>query len=113
MIYRILYPLTDIFFGFNVLKYITFRAIAACGCSFFIFVLFYPRFIQYLSKKGLIEKVKRESCEKIYQYYAYKEGVPTSGGLLIIFSIVVTTLLFGDILNRYVALALSACIIMG
>ncbi len=113
MFYRIIYPLKDIFFGFNLFKYITFRSIIASGCSFFIFVLFYPKFVQYLIKKGLIETVKRDKCEKLYKYHAHKEGVPTSGGILIIFSTVIATLVFGDILNYYVQIALLAFISLG
>ncbi len=113
MFYRIIYPLKDIFFGFNLFKYITFRSIIAAGFSFFIFMIFYSKFVAYITKKGLIENVKRDKCEKLYEYHAHKEGVPTSGGLLIIFSTIVATLIFGDILNSYVQLALFAFVALG
>ncbi|MDP8234678.1 MAG: phospho-N-acetylmuramoyl-pentapeptide-transferase [Candidatus Saelkia tenebricola] len=113
MLYRILYPLKDIFFGFNLFKYITFRAITACGCAFFLFILFYPRFLQFLKNKGLVENVKREDCEKLYQYHSHKEGVPTSGGLLVICITLITTLLFADPLNPYIILLGVAMVFFG
>lgn len=113
MLYKILFPLRDIFFGFNVFKYISFRAILAFVSSFFIFCLFYPRFIRYLKKIGMTEKVLRESCEKLYPYHSHKEGIPTSGGLLIIFSTVVATLFFSDFLNPYVLLAMFSTVLLG
>ncbi len=113
MLYKILYPLRDVFFGFNLFKYITFRAIAACGSAFFLFLLFYPRFLQFLKNKGLVENVKRENCEKLYQYHSHKEGIPTSGGLLIIFAALITTLLFADVLNPYVVAVMCSLAFFG
>jgi len=113
MFYRIIYPLKDIFFGFNLFKYITFRSIVAAGFSFFIFMLFYPKFVGYITRKGLVERVKRDKCEKLYEYHAHKEGIPTSGGILIILSTIIATIIFGDILNSYVQLTLLAFVSLG
>lgn len=113
MLYRILFPLKEFFFGFNIFKYISFRAISAFICSYLIFLFFYPKFIAYLKKKDLVEKVERESCEKLYPYHSHKEGIPTCGGLLIIFTTIITTLFFSDILNPYVILALLSIIFFG
>jgi phospho-N-acetylmuramoyl-pentapeptide-transferase len=113
MLYKILYPLRDYFFGFNIFKYITFRAIAGCGTSFFLFMLFYPRFVNFLYKKGLLEKVKRKGCEELYKYHRDKEGIPTSGGILIIISTLISSILFCDISSPYVLLALSSLIFLG
>ncbi len=113
MLYKIFYPLRDIFFGFNIFKYISFRAISASGVSFIIFVLFYPRFIIFLRKRGLIENIKRESCEKLYEYHSHKEGTPTSGGILIIISTLITALFFCDFLNPYVLMTALGMIFLG
>jgi len=113
MLYKILYPLRDYFFGFNIFKYITFRAIAACGTSFFLFLLFYPRFVDFLYKKRLLEKVKRKGCEELYKYHQGKEGIPTSGGILIIIATVVSSILFCDISSPYVLLEIFSLIFLG
>jgi phospho-N-acetylmuramoyl-pentapeptide-transferase len=113
MFYRIVYPLKDVFFVFNLFKYITFRSIIAAVVSFLIFMLFYPKFLKYIIKIGLVEKVKRDKCDKLYEYHAQKEGIPTSGGILIIASTIIATVVFGDILNSYVQLALSVFILLG
>jgi phospho-N-acetylmuramoyl-pentapeptide-transferase len=61
----------------------------------------------------MVERVKRESCEKLYQYHLHKEGTPTSGGLLIIFSTLISSFLFCDPLNPYVILGMFSLIFLG
>lgn len=113
MLYKILYPLREYFFGFNIFKYTTFRAIAGCGSSFFIFLLFYPKFVKFLQAKGLVENVRRKGCEDLYKYHQNKEGIPTSGGILIILSTIISSVLFCDISSPYVLLAIFSLIFLG
>ncbi|MFA5337675.1 MAG: phospho-N-acetylmuramoyl-pentapeptide-transferase [Candidatus Omnitrophota bacterium] len=94
MLYHILYPLSKYFFAFNVTKYITFRG----GCAFitsFLLVMFFWRFtIKRLKRLQIIEKIDMYGHVHLESLYAGKKGTPTMGGVLIIFSILISTLLW-------------------
>lgn len=95
MFYSIIYK----FFGalspaLNVFKYITFRSICAFIVAFLLTMLFGPRFIRILKvhqKKGqpIRDDGPKSHLEK-------KKGTPTMGGIMILASVFVSTLLFGD-----------------
>jgi len=94
MLYHILYPLSKYFFAFNVTKYITFRG----GCAFitsFLLVMFFWKFtIKRLKRLQIIEKIDMYGHVHLESLYAGKKGTPTMGGVLIIFSILISTLLW-------------------
>ena len=98
MFYHFLYPLHDVFSGFNVFRYITFRCVGATVTAFLIVLLLTPRFIAYLKKFRIGQVVRSDGPESHYS----KEGVPTMGGLLIIFSIILTTLLWVNLTSQHV-----------
>ena len=49
MLYHLLYPLREYFFGFNVFRYITFRSAYATVTALLICFIFGPRLIRWLS----------------------------------------------------------------
>jgi len=68
MFYHLLYPLSDYWFGFNVFKYITFRA-AFCGISAFLFSLALgPYIINRLANFNIREKVLRSDAPALYEF---------------------------------------------
>lgn len=105
--------LREVFFGFNVLKYITFRAVMACVTTFSICVIFGPFFIRKLTELKVREIAKREDCPDLDKFLSLKQGTPTMGGLFILFSIVVAVVLWTDLHNRYVVLSLLTCVWLG
>ncbi len=111
MFYHLLYPLKDIFFGFNVFKYITFRAAGAAVTSFFICILLGPAIIRKL-REFKIEQVVRaaDDAKGIYEMHKNKSGTPTMGGLLIVASVVLSTILWADLTNKYILLAIFSII---
>ncbi|HOW34815.1 MAG TPA: phospho-N-acetylmuramoyl-pentapeptide-transferase [Candidatus Omnitrophota bacterium] len=102
--------LSDVFFGFNIFKYITFRAGMAAVTTFVLCIVFGPIIIRSFRKLQIGENVKRDDCPQLYQLHSSKEGTPTMGGLFIIGSIVVSVLLWADLTNRFILLTLVTCL---
>lgn len=100
----------DVFFAFNIFKYITFRSGMAAVTTFLFCVLFGNFFIAKLRELKIKEIAKREDCPTLHVFQAEKEGTPTMGGLFIIGSIVFSMLLWGNLSNAYVRLTLFTCI---
>ena len=83
---------------FNVFGYITLRAVLACMTALFISFIVGPRMIGWLSRMKIGQSVRDDGP----QTHLVKAGTPTMGGALILVSIAVTTLLWGDLANRFV-----------
>lgn len=113
MLYHFLYPLRDFFFGFNVFRYITFRAAMAGITAFLISLWIGPRVIRFLCALNLKQTIEREGFSKLYEAHAGKGNVPTMGGALILLSLAGATLLWADLSNRYVLLSLLAALWLG
>jgi len=113
MLYHFLYPLREIWFGFNVFKYITFRAAMAALTAFLVSIIFGPFVIKWLKGLSFGQHIRREHVESLYDLHKHKQGTPTMGGLLILLAITVSTLLWADIANQYVLLTLAAFLWLG
>jgi phospho-N-acetylmuramoyl-pentapeptide-transferase len=109
MLYHLLYPLNTLFAGFNVFRYITFRTIGAAITAFLFFVFVAPAFIRYIKNLQIGQVIRDDGPET----HLKKEGVPTMGGMLIIFTIINTTLLWTNLTNRYVWLILGVTLWFG
>ncbi|HWP35662.1 MAG TPA: phospho-N-acetylmuramoyl-pentapeptide-transferase [Thermodesulfobacteriota bacterium] len=102
MLYLLLYPLhTEISF-FNLFRYISFRTIYATLTALLISFLIGPWLIDRLARLQVGQVVRPEGPETHYK----KAGTPTMGGLLILLALTIPTLLWADLRNRYVWLAL-------
>ena len=84
--------------AFNVFSYLTLRAVLACMTALFISFIVGPRMIAWLSRMKIGQSVRDDGP----QTHLTKAGTPTMGGALILVSIAVTTLLWGDLTNRFV-----------
>ena len=113
MLYYIFYPLRDLWFGFNVFKYITFRSVMAALTAFLISVIFGPMIINLLKKLNFGQYIRKEHVQDLHKLHEHKEGTPTMGGLIIILAITVSTLLWADTLNQYVLLTLASFLFLG
>jgi len=113
MLYYLFYSLRDLFFGFNVFRYISFRAIASTVCAFLICIVFGPKIINKLLKLKWSENVEQEHCPELSLIYKNKKGTPGMGGILIILSVVITNLLWADIFNKYIILVMVSLIWLG
>ncbi len=109
MLYHLLFPLRDIFFGFNVFKYISFRAIGAAITALLILFMLGPKTIAWLTKMQIGEVIRSYGPES----HKAKQGTPTMGGLLVLFSIIIPTLLWARLDNLDVWLLMLATAWMG
>ena len=98
MLYHLLYPLHTTLSVFNVFRYITFRTIYASLTAFFICFLLGPWIIRKLGIMQVRQYIRDDGPES----HLSKAGTPTMGGLLIVFSIVVSTLLWSDLTDYFV-----------
>ena len=113
MFYHLLYPLRELFFGFNIFRYITFRAAMAAVTAFALSMLLGPALIRKLSELKVGENIRKNECPGLYPLHKGKEGTPTMGGILILLSIIGSTLLWGDLTNQYVMLVIFATAWLG
>jgi len=114
MLYHFLYPLRDLFFGFNVFKYITFRIAAATVTAFVLSALLGRVVIRMLKNLKVGENIRKgKECAPLYEHHRKKQGTPTMGGILILAVIFISVFLWGDLSNRYIRIALSATFWLG
>jgi phospho-N-acetylmuramoyl-pentapeptide-transferase len=113
VLYELFYGLKDIWFGFNVFKYISFRASMAAVTSFLSCIIMGPVIINLLRQVNVKQYVRKEHVDGIYDLHKQKEGTPTMGGVLIIMSVLFSTLLWGIFNNDYILLALGGMIWLG
>jgi len=109
MFYHLLYPLSEHYAIFNVFKYITFRSAYATVTALLICFLFGDWMIGKLERMQIGETIDSDGPE----HHQKKAGTPTMGGVLVITAIVIPTVLWGDLSNRFVLLALLGTIWMG
>lgn len=102
MLYHFLFPLSSVFSIFNVFRYITFRCFGAALTAFLIILFLGPPFIRYIRSRQIGQVIREDGPASHFS----KKGVPTMGGLLIIFTIVNATLLWVNLTNRFVWLIL-------
>jgi phospho-N-acetylmuramoyl-pentapeptide-transferase len=95
--------------GAGVFVYISFRSAAAVITSLFISLLIGKRIIRFLQKKQVGEEIRNLGLEGQYQ----KKGTPSMGGIIILASIVIPTLLFAKLNNIYVILMLLTTVWLG
>ncbi|MDE2029121.1 MAG: phospho-N-acetylmuramoyl-pentapeptide-transferase [Alphaproteobacteria bacterium] len=98
MLYRLLAPYAHDFILFNLFRYITFRTGCAMATSLVICFAFGPAIIRWLkSKQGEGQPIRDDGPET----HLKKRGTPTMGGLMILVSVVISTLLWADWSNTY------------
>ena len=107
MLYWLLVPLSDAIQGLNLVRYITFRGAFAAIFSFLVVILCAPGLVAWLRNKKLHGCVDHDS-ETLAKMRERKQDVPTMGGLLILFSVLFSVLLFGRLDNIYVIVTLGA-----
>jgi phospho-N-acetylmuramoyl-pentapeptide-transferase len=109
MFYHLLYPLHQYWSAFNVFKYITFRSAYATVTALLICFLLGNWVIRRLAAMQIGEEIREDGP----QSHQKKKGTPTMGGVLVLTAIVIPTLLWADLTNRYVQLALLGTVWMG
>jgi phospho-N-acetylmuramoyl-pentapeptide-transferase len=109
MLYWLAEQLTPIASGFNVFSYLTLRAILAVMTALLMSLAVGPWMIARLSRYQIGQVVRDDGP----QAHLKKAGTPTMGGLLILVTIFVSTLLWMDLGNRYVWVVLAVTLAFG
>ncbi|MBI1175598.1 MAG: phospho-N-acetylmuramoyl-pentapeptide-transferase [Sideroxydans sp.] len=94
---------------FSVLNYITLRAVLAAMTALFISFMVGPAMIRKLAAMKIGQAVRSDGP----QTHLVKAGTPTMGGALILTSIAITTLLWGDLRNAYIWVVLLTTLGVG
>ncbi|RFM26206.1 phospho-N-acetylmuramoyl-pentapeptide-transferase [Deminuibacter soli] len=95
--------------GAGLFQFITFRAALAILLSLFIATVYGKRIINYLKRKQIGETVRDLGLAGEQQ----KKGTPTMGGIIILLSILIPTLLFADLNKVYIRLMLLCTVWLG
>ena len=101
MFYNLVTPFAQDFVALNVFRYITFRSAWALVTALMISILVGPIFIRWLKRLKFGQPIHEDVTGHIA-----KAGTPTMGGVLIIFSLICSCLLWGDWNNMYLWLAI-------
>lgn len=106
MLYLLLFPLHTTFPVLNVFRYITFRAALAALVSLLLAFVIGPYLIRALKEWQIRQPIRDDGPDR----HAGKAGTPTMGGTLIVLSLVLSTVLVGDVTNVYVLVALAVTV---
>lgn len=98
--------------GFQVFQFITVRSSLAAGTALLV-ALFAGKHIIRRLRRAQIGETVREGIDAGAVSHAHKAGTPTMGGVILLVSITSATLLWGDLTNPYVWVALGATLWMG
>src|SRR5262245_5527701 len=109
MFYHLLAPLGKSYLIFNLLNYISFRAAGAMFTALLIAFIVGPGIIRVLRARKIGQVIRAEGPAT----HQGKRGTPTMGGIIILIATVVPTLLWAQLDNRFVLVAVLATLWMG
>lgn len=104
MLYKLLYSLYELYSPFNVFRYITFRTALAVITALVLSFLMAPWLIERLKRLSMTQHIRDDGPRT----HLNKTGTPTMGGVLIILSIILSVLMWGDLSNKYILIMLVA-----
>lgn len=102
MLYHIFYPLAANVKLFNIFRYLTFRTIYAMITALLVCFVVGPWIIRRLESLQARQVIRTDGPESHLQ----KQGTPTMGGVMILAAIIIPTLLWADLTNSYIWMAL-------
>ena len=106
--------LSDWFGPLNVFQYVTFRTVGAALTSFGFCLWMGPSVIRGLHRLKLGQPLRRkEEVHQLADLHEKKQGTPTMGGVLILFALTLSCLLWGRPTNPYLWLALGSTLALG
>ncbi|HYA34590.1 MAG TPA: phospho-N-acetylmuramoyl-pentapeptide-transferase, partial [Candidatus Binataceae bacterium] len=109
MLYLLLYPLHRYAAAFNVLRYETFRSVIAGLAALALSLALGPVLIERFRAAHLGQTIR----EEVPQAHQKKAGTPTMGGLMILAAFLTATLLFADLRDPYVWIAILVTVAFG
>ncbi|AWV89530.1 phospho-N-acetylmuramoyl-pentapeptide-transferase [Bradymonas sediminis] len=109
MLFELFFWLKDYFSPLNVFRYVSFRTVAAMITALGMSLFLYPWFIRRLQMRQIGQVIREDGPESHFS----KAGTPTMGGVLLLFAVVVSTLLWADLSNPYVGVILGITVLFG
>jgi phospho-N-acetylmuramoyl-pentapeptide-transferase len=109
MFYHLLAPLGKHFIIFNLFNYISFRAAGATVTAILLAFVVGPPVIDRLRARKIGQIIRAEGPAS----HQGKRGTPTMGGLIILLTTIVPTLLWAPLTNRFVVVAMISTLWMG
>jgi phospho-N-acetylmuramoyl-pentapeptide-transferase len=103
MLYNFLFPLANEIQFFNLFRYLTFRSGGAIITALIISFVIGPRLIRWLKNKQHGGQPIRDDGP---ESHLSKKGTPTMGGLMMLFSVTLSTILWADVTNHYIWIVL-------
>lgn len=113
MLYYLFFPLHDFFSFFNLFRYITFRSVMAALTAFLISLILGPHVIRKLTELKIGEKISKGDSLKLDELHRNKQNTPTMGGILILLSMIGSTLLWSEFMNKYILVAVFSTLWLG
>jgi len=111
LFYYLFVPLSDKIPVLNVFRYLTFRTGGAVMTALLICFIIGPAFIRWLKvRQGKGQPIRSDGPQR---HIVEKQGTPTMGGLLILVSMVLSTLLWADLSDLYVWMVLLVTLSFG
>ncbi len=105
---------SEFFKALNVFKYLTFRSICAAATAFLISIICGNWVIRKLISLKFGQPIRtKEEVNQLFELHGAKKGTPTMGGILIIGSILISTLLWAAPENPFVWLVLFSMLFLG
>ncbi len=109
MLYHVLFPLHEAWSVFNVFRYITFRTAAAVVTALLLSLMLGPWLIRTLRRRSVGQNIRDVGP----QSHLVKAGTPTMGGVLILLAFLTSTLLWADLENPFVLIAVGVTLAFG
>jgi len=109
MVFEFIYPLVIHFTPFNIFQYLTIRGAYAALTTLFLCYMFGPKIIEMLKRLKVGQAVREDGPAT----HLAKDGTPTMGGIFVVLSIVISVVVWTDIRNGMVWLALAALVCFG
>ena len=113
MLYLLFLKLIPLVSGFNVFTYITVRSMTAAMTSLLLSVFFGPWMIRKLKALKIGQQIRKDYVDDLHKIHQVKAGTPTMGGVLIIGTVAISTLLWANVNNRLVILSLICTLWLG
>jgi phospho-N-acetylmuramoyl-pentapeptide-transferase len=109
MLYYLFAPHSDVWIGFNVFRYISFRSASAAVMALIISIFIGPLIIRLLQQKQVGEEIRLDGPES----HLKKGGTPSMGGIIILISVLVPTMLFAKIAQTNIILVMIVTVVLG
>jgi phospho-N-acetylmuramoyl-pentapeptide-transferase len=110
VLYNFLLNFIEYFSFLNVFKYITFRTGLSVFTSLFIVLMIGNPFIKYFSIKKILNPIRNDGPS---DHIIKKIGTPTMGGVIILFGLLTSVFLWGDLKNIYLIFCIYVALTFG